>query len=273
MHEDNVLSKMTINISVDDDLHLKVCQLLSPVEKIYSYLVYAKFVNDKLSGWRVETMVSQTVAYNTILRINAIMEITSLLLNSKKEPSTEHIVGYKQPPLEVMIVAFDPLVRKLSRQQQSYWKNLEFEDLCQMCRLVICLLYEKGYYIHKSLLYRAFTNYVLMQLRKSRFCPSITSLDDVICIDQSGNILTAEDMLADERAEEDMLEFEVIDEINDILCRKRQVIIDYIGQRQYDQLVREYGNRTTTSWSRKLVYKLKEYLGKRGINSRSFNEK
>ena len=45
----------------------------------------------------------------------------------------------------------------------------------------------------------------------------------------------------------------------------KETIIKYIGQRRYDQLVREYGSKTTTSAGTRTIYVLKEKLRRDGI--------
>ena len=154
-----------------------------------------------------------------------------------------------------------------------YLYYLDCEDLLQMCRLVIMRLYRNGYYIHKRLVRRAFNNEVLMHIRKDKNKPIIVSVNSTVYEDDSDDELTLLDTLPDTQAildEQDML-----DEAAkfDIIKAKREIIVKKIGQRQYDQLVREYGNNMSTGWSRKLVFDLHKYLESMNITSKSFNNK
>jgi hypothetical protein len=166
----------------------------------------------------------------------------------------------------------EPLVRKLSEQQRRYW-NLEYEDLCQMCRLVISVLYNKGYYLHKSVISKAFINHVLMHIRKEKYKPTILSLDETIANDNDGNSVNVGDLVIDELAEQELNGILDVEASDTVLQEKRDIVIERIGKRQYDQLVREYGNQLTTNVSRKKVHELKSYLLKIGISENLFNGK
>jgi hypothetical protein len=132
-------------------------------------------------------------------------------------------------------------------------------------------LYRGGYYIHKRLLRRAFANEILMSLRKERNKPVLISLDQTV--DGEDDKTTISDTIPDKQAiieEQDMLEEQAK---NDVISAKRDIIIKYIGQRQYDQLVREYGNKNTTNWSQQTVHKLKHKLELFGITDKKFINK
>lgn len=266
----NVLSKLALLVAVQeledvDGLKRRFQRHAGISDEVYSYLIYATHDGGQLLGWRVEFLFSQTDCYNCIDKVTAIDEICDKM--QKNYESSERVIGYRQPPLEVLVETYEPLVRKLARREADHWKELEFEDLCQMCRLVICTLYDKGYYVHKNLIRRSFVSYVLMHIRKDKFRPVMVSLSDLV---GSEDGISPLDYIADDEAEMALHQAEEAEYCADVLQQKRSLIVDLIGQRQYDQLVREYGNKTTTNAGRKTVFKLKTILKEMGISECSF---
>lgn len=271
MGHSNILTNVVVNVKADDngiDLS-ELYSTLDHVHTLYSYLVYAEYADNKLTGWRCEFMISQTDKFNTIKATDAKIEVSSIIVKNLSKDKIRYVIGYKQPPLELLLDTFEPLVCKLARQQESYW-GIEYEDLCQMCRLCICALYKKGYYIHKRLINRTFINDVLSSIRKERYKPIIVSIDEPVAYDKDGNKQMVEDIIADENAEADIMEQFDQEDVDYWIKQKRDIIVEYIGQRQYDQLIREYGNKMTTNAGRKQVDKLKHKLAADGINEALF---
>jgi hypothetical protein len=159
----------------------------------------------------------------------------------------------------------------LTKFQQQNWQFLEFEDLLQMCRLVLCDLYYKGYYIHKNVLAISFNNYVLMHIRKQKNRPEIISLEQKYEKTSDSNAITIADMIPDTEQLNKQYDEEIKEVDDRILREMKELVIDYIGQRQYDQLLREYSNKQTTNWSRKLMQTIKIHLFKIGISSKDFD--
>lgn len=269
----NILSNIVANVGISGDGPITpatvISQSLVSTDAVYSYLVYAEYEHNSLSGWRIEFIVSQNDRYNTIPKEEAVLAICKLLDESYNTEKQRYVIGYKQPPLDMLLELFDPLIQKLARQQHNYW-GLEFEDLCQTCRLVICTLYKKGYYIHKSLINRSFINKVLMDIRKDRYKPQIVSIDEPVAYDKEGKAQMVADTIADPKAEDDIMEQYDDEAYNDMLQEKRDIIIDMIGVRQYDQLIRAYGSHTVSTADRTKVSKLKRRLAADGITDDLF---
>lgn len=216
-------------------------------------------------------MLSQHEEYNELCITNVAREIAQLTELSMIS-ETEKVLGYKQPGPEVLLKVYEPLMNKLVKEEHNRWHYLEYEDLMQMCRLVMMRLYRNGYYIHKQLLRRAFSNEVIMHIRKDRDKPVMVSMDSIVFNDGDDESVTLLDTLPDKQAilnEQDMLDN---DAKRSIIEAKRKLIVKKIGQRQYDQLIREYGNGMTTNWSRKMIQTLHRYLETAHINNNTFNK-
>lgn len=271
MKRNNTLLKMTVSITKEQLLNDECCvkNSLEGVEYCYSYVIYSVFDKDELTGWTLRLHLSQDDVYNTIYLEEEYDNITSILLSHLKTQEREDIIGYKQAPLELLVLYLEPLVKSLATEQMKYWP-IEFEDLCQICKLSMCKLYRKNYYIHKSILRQTFIRDVLMHLRKDRYKPLQISIDEPVAFDEDNNALRLSDTLVDVDAMNAMEDAEdeiVKNQVNDAL---KQLIIDVIGQRQYDQLLREYGNKSTTPWSRKTVQTLKNRFKRLGIDRNLF---
>ena len=104
-----------------------------------------------------------------------------------------------------------------------------------------------------------------MSLRKERDKPSIVSLNDVFSKSEGQDDITFEDTMIDYNELYEQQDKEDEEEYQQILEEERENVIDIVGQRRYDQLVREYGNNMTTGSGRMTVQKIKQKLRKDGL--------
>ena len=201
---------------------------------LYSYYVKCKVKDNAIEKYSVNINVSQTERYNTIPVPEAILGIVDSL-NSK---SMSLVIGYRQPPLEVIIEAFTPLVQSMARKMANRW-SLEYEDMVQTCYVCMCTLYNKGYYLHKSLLRTTFVREVLASLRKMH-------------TDQ----LTYEAVIKDERQERLIESLEDNDEKEYKIKIQRDKVISVMGERQYNSLLASVETGTLTQTERSLMYRV-----------------
>ena len=264
---DNILSKLSFDISAsfdDESIASLVRKSLDNFESIYSYLIRAKYEEERLLQWKVDYVISQNSSYNTLDTNEVRKEVYNKIINSRKLKKV--IVGYRQPDIELMLSLYEPLIHKLSCEQSRKWQELEFEDAVSICQLVMVKLYREGYYLHKNLLKRSFENQILMDLRHNKYKPEVLSLDGCIYDDGLNDALTLADMIADDSIEEQREEQEER-EIFDITFKEvKKIIVNLLGERQFDRLLRDYGNKHTTSWSQVTMKRLKEKLKKKGIS-------
>lgn len=264
----NSLIDMSVKIfKQSDNIETAILEAFNGIDYLYAYVIYAKYKNDILQYWQIDFMVSTIDAYNEI----AVTDAAKSIADKIKKDYEEHkrIVGYQQPSLESILTLYEPMIKKLCIEEKNRWRQLEFEDLKQICRLVIIRLYRNGYYIHKHLVRRSFANELLMMLRHDKNKPVLVS------IYQSENTGDDEDLSVIDSIVDTADLYERQDELDAtalqrVIEMKRDIIIEEIGQRQYDQLVREYGNKMTTNWSRKMIQTLKQYLERIGISEDSF---
>ena len=270
---ENITNKLVQRISVnhtDEEIKSQLHTVLDELETIYSYLIYAKYKSEKLVCWQIEYTISQTDKYNTLHSCIVVEEIFAILKESN-EKKVSNVIGYKQPSLDIQIQLFEPLINKLALKQTQRWPQIEYEDACQICRMTMLNLYRKGYYLHPTLVERCYNNDILSSIGKDKNKPEIISIDKVVHHDGDNTPLTIGDMLPDTQAEEDAEQKDAEEFIQLVFGQVKEIIVELIGERQFEQLMRDYGNKHTTSWSRKKMQQLKDKFKQMGINWESFN--
>ena len=259
MGNDNVLMTTRVKIPCDDNGPIRPAHYLVDVlvnePRLYSWLIRTVTKDGRIISFEVQFIVSQTERYNTINRTEAIVRMVELM--SKEYSESMKVIGYEQPPLDLLVEIFDPLVHKLAQQQHELWP-IEIEDLEQMCRLTICTLYTAGYYIHKHLLSLAFTRDVLQYMRKIRKDVKHISFSNLGKEDK--NYLAD---VKDESSEERMHEYEEEQSENQIVETRRSIALSETGQGKYDYLIRAIDTRTMTSSDYTYVARLRKRLKKK----------
>lgn len=255
-----------------ENIRQALTDTLGDITHVYSWILY-----DKKNEYLLSILVSETRVYNTLLVNNIADDILQALTQYHKTDKRKQVITHKQPPLEILCETYRPLVYSLCIQQHTYWPQIELEDLIQMCNLRICILYQQGYYIHKKLLNRAFANAVLVFLRPERYKPHIASLDEISDSKSGGdeNVSPLE-VIEDESASEEIQN--AIDEMDgytfeDLLSSEmRNVVLEFVSQRTYDQWKIEYGTKTVSRQTASQVNALKSKLSALGINRKSITD-
>lgn len=249
----------------DEQITTCIHDLFIDMDNIYSYIIYTKFVNNKRTGWTIAITISEIDRFNTIKGCDIINNVVTTLLKTRE--STDYVVGYEQPDVVIMDELFAPLMGKLSRITCSRWPQLEYADVYDVCRLTLLKLYRRGYYIHKTLLERSFNNEILMQLRSTRGKEDILSLDTLICDDgDKNNSFPIIEIIVDKEAENDEKVKDELELYRSIFEDVKSQIISMFGERQFDQLLRDYASKNTTNWSRRRMQTIKQKFEKLNLN-------
>lgn len=271
MHKENKITNIVTNVKVGDSIYEELYKSLIRFDKINSFIVYGTYNDEELAGYEIHFNISQNDKYNTLDKKTSIDYICEKACEHGGK-SKKYVICYKQCDLTMLIKLYKPLIIKLAKEQHDHWNWLEMEDLIQMCNLVICDLYYKGYYIHKRLLYKVYKNYVLQHIRKDRDKPVMTSLEQTFSKSEGDSELTIADMIPDRKLIEEQDDKDDYEVQCRIIKEMKDILIDYIGIRKYDQLLREYKNKQTTPWSRRLMVTIKAHLYDMGISKKSFDK-
>ena len=268
---ENITDKLVQKISAtctDEDILRQLHTVLDELKTIYSYLVYERYKEDKLAYWQIEYTISQKDRYNTLQADDVVNDIFKVIKESG-EQKIANVIGYKQPPIEMQLQLFEPFISKCALKQVQRWSQLELDDAKQICRLTMLNLYHKGYYLHPSLIERCYNNDILCYLRSERNKPEIVSIDTVVHQGED-NSLTLADMLPDVSIEEEEEAKQDEDFIKYVFGQVKDICIELMGERQFEQLMRDYGNKHTTSWSQRKMFRLKEKFKEMGLSWSSF---
>ena len=234
---------------------------------LYSYIVRCR--SDYIE---VSYMISQTERYNTIDIVEAIVHIVrSIICNIK-----EGVICYRQPPIEMLVEIYEPLVNKLAWKQCRCWKQLEYEDLCQTCYYVIVKLYNDGYYLHKSLIEKSFNHEVLMMVAKDKNKPDTVSLSDTVRSDKDGmksQKITIADVIADDTDELQKEATEYSEFLQMTFDEVKDILIEMLGPRVFDALFRDYAMKHTTGSTRRTMQRVKARFRDLGITMEDFINK
>lgn len=236
------------------ELSVSKLQQLCNTTKVYSYLLR---YSDKHNEFWLHIHTIDVPAYNTIDIADIYHNVTLHVCGTH----SEHTI-FGQPPVEILLTVLEPMIYKCANRLYVKWPGkFTLDDLLQECRLLIIELHRRGYYIHRSLVWQSLRNNIECKLRKGKKY-KIESLNRVVTFNNTNDIaITLEETIPDEKQD--------IADDNDT----RQLLYDdalklleeIIGKRQLDQLLREYGDKTTTNRARIQVNKLKKQFADEGI--------
>ena len=116
----------------------------------------------------------------------------------RQEPNKSG-VRYIQPPLEQWLTIFRPLLMTMvTRVHPRYEKLIPSRDeMISTLYLTIITLYNKGYYLHQTLIKKSFINALNMECRELKGLSHIDSLDAAIGEDDDGKDVTLYDQIPD----------------------------------------------------------------------------
>lgn len=244
-------------------------------ETLYSFIVWIKCDNEcNVITYQIKHLVSDCEQNNTIFFQDAINTIINALIEHRNYKGKTKVICYKQPPIDLMVELYEPLVETLAKNIQMNWQQYDLDDLKQICRMCMVELYNKGYYLHKRLLKKTFNRRILQEVRGLKHRGEIVSLYQK-CTPDNGEdeVLMLKDMLEDTDAtirEQERLrlegEMEIFKEIKDIIVSK-------IGERRWDMLFRDYGKGHTTNTTRAMMSRLKQELEAEGYTRKLFNRR
>lgn len=242
--------------------------LLTNAPKICRFVIKSHYINNQLSYWQFECEVCTDNTYNTFKKEDCIHDTLIAITNDVQDG--KYIILFKQPSLEMQIKMYMPYIKKLAQIQSQRWKTLEYDDLYSTCTFVIIKLYKRGYYLNKWLIKKSFENEVLLQLRKFKNVPEILSLEQITFTNDNNEPVKLEDMIEDKQANINIQDEEESQLIHAIFLKVKEIIVTDIGERQFDQLLRDYGNKHTTNWSRKQMQIIKQKFSKDNITKMTF---
>lgn len=244
--------------------------VMDEIGNIYTLLIIVDGASE--NSYVVRYGISNVENYNTIKEEQVINKVLSSIKENEKEQK-KHIIGHIQPDLELMVNLYEPLIQKLATFQKSRWRMLEYDDLCQICRMTLVILYNEGYYIHKNLLEKAFNNAVLQEVRKLSLEINIVSLEEPAEGNEDMEKITLKDTICDISAEHEKQDGESKEISDEIFSEVKNILIEIMGERQFEQLYRDYAKGHTSTWSRRKMQTIKRLFEQEELTRKKFNNK
>lgn len=153
------------------------------------------------------------ILYFTETRLNTLKteEAIDILLRDYDETRQKN---YVQPRLETWLEVFRPLLLQIVRRIHTIYNRYTTEDLLSQLHLCVVRLYNAGYYLHRSLIEKAFLNDLRQSARRLSW-DDVESLDDIINDDENRAISRVEslidpDFFVQEERERDEILFEKV---------------------------------------------------------------
>lgn len=250
------------------NLAIKVKKIFKDVqENIYNYTLYSNETN-----YTIIYHISQDDKYNKIDKNCAAINIINAIVNDYLRGEHLGIISYEQPPIGILIEVLEPMIHSLSNREYNHWKNfLELQDIEQICSMTICELYKKGYYIHKSLVSKALANniYRFLRIDDHRGYSVVSIYKPTKYNDEK---MTVGETIFDTAEANEAYDRDVKAALEEIHKEQRDIVIEMIGKRQYDQLLREWQTATTTGVTQKRVFALKNKMIQLGLTGDVWNK-
>lgn len=266
----NEVFERKVYLSLDRDYDSQ--EITDIVVDLVDCNLYSYFVGRKDDNIVIKVVISAVVEFNTLNKDESIERITDNITEYMMTLSDAKCICFGQPPIELLIELYQPMIQKMSHKIGYYWRQFEYDDLVQIGNMVMVKLYQKGYYLNKSLIWTAFNNDILVQCRKFKDKPITVSIYDNTNSDikLDSEELTYGDMIEDESykqekesEDEQQLEKYIFEQV-------KEIVIDKIGQRQWDQLWRDYGKGHTTNSTRAVMRRIKVYFNGLGLTRQDF---
>lgn len=225
-------------------------QIKNGIDNVYSYIILTQISDYKIIKFELKYKLITNKSFNTITTDQMCENVAEAILS---ETDRNIVIGFQQPPLEIMLNLFDPLIQALVNEQYERW-HVDRDDLEQICKLAMCVLYNAGYYVHAKLLKKTFLNEVLKFVAPKKYDKITKSIYENIS--NATDNLTYEDVIEDEQALEDMYAYEN----DEYLLSMREKVINFVGERNYNMLLTEYENKCVSNYGATLLRKIKEHF-------------
>lgn len=186
------------------------------------------------------------------------MELVSYLY--RQEPTSSG-ARYIQPPLEQWLQIFQPFLMTLVTRVHPRYERLipDRDEMVSLLYVTIVKLYNKGYYLHQTLIKKTFVNDLNMECRKLKHLQNIESLDASIGQDDDGKNITLYDQISDTDSTEwakQALVYTVEDYKSDLFDTIKARMLEDMSELAFDRILIQLKSGTV---DRSTSYKLDKY--------------
>ena len=170
-------------------------------------------------------------------------------------------VRYVQAPLEQWLQVFRPFMSKLVTKVHPRYRLLmpERDDLVSILSLVICRLYNQGYYLHQTLIKKSFINELNMQCRVLKNDLLTDSLDASVGQDDDGKDITLLETIPDKESTDwarNSVQYTEKDYWDDVFEKLKAAMLEDMPEFQFNRILTQLKTNTV---DRSTSYKLDKY--------------
>ena len=227
--------------------------IFGDIEYLFSF-----YFETNNKGYKLLFKLSDNYNFNTVsIKSNFGIKLWNALCE-------ERTPIFEQPDIEILAQSYDNFFNKLAARFHRDWSFIDFDDFKQLCYLALLKLYNANYMINKNLLQKSCTNEILMFLRKHRIDTETISLYSKVAGKNSRDV-PLYTILVDERQAQSIQDEEEREYNKTIFENLKQYLIPSIGERMFNKLLYDYGNKCTDETSRAKMIKLKNKLRNKGI--------
>ena len=171
---------------------------------------------------------------------------------------------YVQPDLSLWFEMFDGVLNQMTTTVQPRYEKLipTFDELKSSLCYVVVQLYNKGYYLSRPLIFKAFVNQLNMEVRKTKLFQNMVNLHDPI--DDLDEHLTVEDMLEDPDSTkwaEDTRHISEEEFDEELLKKVKKVCLTFMSPLRYERMLLQIKTKTISGDVAKDLQKLRVILG------------
>lgn len=160
-------------------------------------------------------------------------------------------VRYVQPPIDQWLRLYKPLLYQIVHKAYPFYSKLFTEqELLSTLYFVITKLYKANYYLHKSLINRAFLNEVNMEVRKLKHHQDDVSIDTEIGGDNQSSdnaALTIGDTLIDQSSTDiahELTHYSLKDYWEDMFQAVKECMLQDMSQLSFDRILLQLSTKT-----------------------------
>lgn len=267
----NELYSLTFTVPYTDDLASLSVTFVNKISEIMydNPTAYSCILMYDKNTYKCKINFCTDTTYNTFSVEDITETLLQGILHTDVNKLNKKTITYCQPDLSLILRVFYPYINKMVTFTHLHWQFLERADLLQDAYLVICKLYKKKYYINRYLVENSYKNYILQQLRSNKNRPDVISFEQLAS--DCDNLELLEQVPDALVQEQDEMRLHHI-AMTQLLNKLKPLIVYKIGDRGFEQLLKEYAGKRTTDWSRRATQDLRAYLASLGITSAWFRK-
>lgn len=160
----------------------------------YEHVFFRAILPERDDGQRI---IKVDFFYDKIFNSRRLYSAEEIAYKLLCNPTIGKHAIYVQPDLSLWFEMFDNVLNQMTTTVQPRYEKLipSFDELKSSLCYVVVQLYNKGYYLSRPLIFKAFVNQLNMEVRKTKLFQNMQSLHDPI--EDLDEQLTIEDMLED----------------------------------------------------------------------------